>query len=79
METLLDRHVLTLRNRKERDEQDCITMGTLHRVVHVSKGHMKRVKVILTGSNRDCRLVTTENYWNERHTMCRLVLRNFIL
>ena len=56
METLLDRHVLTLRNRKEHDEQDCITMGTSHRVVHVSQGHIERVKIVLTGSNRDSHL-----------------------
>ena len=74
-----NRHVLTLWNRKEHDERDCITMGTSHRVVHVSQGHIKWVKVILTGSNRDSCLVTTENYWDERRTMCRLVLRNFIL
>lgn len=71
--------VHTFGDREERQDRDRITMRTTHIVVDISRRHVQRMILLVSGGHRDCRLVRTEIDRSEHGPMSLRVLRNLIL
>ena len=72
-------YIHTFRNRKETNEDERVLMCSSNAIVDIPDREINRVILVLTGRNRDSRLVGAKNDRDEHRPMCCGVCCDYIL